>query len=81
MALGATRKQLLGMVIGESLAVSALASLPAVLLSFFIFDLTWVNVCAVVATVVLMALFSVFSACYPAYKVSKVNPAEALHYE
>ena len=81
LALGATRKQLLGMVIGESLAVSALASLPAVLLSFFIFDLTWVNVCAVVATVVLMALFSVFSACYPAYKVSKVNPAEALHYE
>ena len=51
------------------------------LLSFFIFDLTWVNVCAVVATVVLMAFFSVFSACYPAYKVSKVNPAEALHYE
>ena len=81
LALGATRKQLLGMVIGESLAVSALALLPAVLLSFFIFDLTWVNVCAVVATVVLMALFSVFSACYPAYRVSKVNPAEALHYE
>ena len=81
LALGATRKQLLGMVIGESLAVSALASLPAVLLSFFIFDLTWVNVSVVVATVVLMAFFSVFSACYPAYKVSKVNPAEALHYE
>ena len=81
LALGATRRDLMKMVLGESLLISVMASIPSVLLAFFIYDFTVENITAVVTTILLMCLFSLFSAWYPAYRISRVNPAEVLHYE
>jgi hypothetical protein len=80
-ALGSTKKRLMNIVIGESLLVTCIAVLPALLLSFFIYEYTAVHVVAVSATLFIMLLFAVVSAWYPAWTVSRVNPAEALQYE
>jgi ABC-type antimicrobial peptide transport system permease subunit len=71
----------MNIVIGESLLITCVAILPALLLSFFIYDYTAVHVVAVGSTVLVMLLFAVVSAWYPAWTVSRVNPAEALQYE
>jgi hypothetical protein len=81
-ALGSTKKRLMNIVIGESLLVTCIAILPALALSFFIYEeYTNVRLIGIGTTVCIMLLFSVVSAWYPAWKVSRVNPAEALQYE
>jgi ABC-type lipoprotein release transport system permease subunit len=80
-ALGSTHKQLMNIVAGESLLVTVVAVIPALLLSFFIYEYTPVHVITVGVTILTMLLFSIISALYPAWKVSRVNPAEALQYE
>jgi hypothetical protein len=80
-ALGSTKGRLMRAVIGESLLITCMAVLPALALSFFIYEYSAVHAAAVSATVSVMLLFAVVSAWYPARKVSQVNPAEALQYE
>jgi hypothetical protein len=80
-ALGSTKSRLMRFVIGESLLITSLAILPALALSFLIYEYDTVHVIAVGATVFIMLLFAVTSAWYPAWTVSRVNPAEALQYE
>jgi ABC-type antimicrobial peptide transport system permease subunit len=80
-ALGSTKKQLMNIVIGESLLITCIAMIPALLLSFFIYEYTIVHIIGISTTICIMLLFSIISAWYPAWKVSRVNPAEALQYE
>lgn len=80
-AVGATKVQLVRMVIIESVVLTLLAAVPGLLLAIFIYSWNWTVVLGVVSTLVIMLLFSLFSAWYPAYKVSRVSPAEALHNE
>jgi hypothetical protein len=80
-ALGSTKKRLMRFVIGESLLITCVALLPALALSFFIYEYDTVHIIAVSATVFIMLLFAIISAWYPAWTVSRVNPAEALQYE
>ena len=80
-ALGRTPDQMRKSVILESLAVTLLAAVPALIIAFFIYEWTWLHVIAIGCTILIMILFAVFSAWYPAYKVSRINPAEVLHYE
>jgi hypothetical protein len=81
LAIGSIKRQLMFLVIGESLLVTFIAIIPALLLSYFIYEYTWVHVIGVSITVLVMLLFSFISAWYPAWAVSRVNPAEALQYE
>jgi ABC-type antimicrobial peptide transport system permease subunit len=80
-ALGSTKKQLMTIVIGENLLVTVIAVIPALTLSVFIYEYTAVHAVGVGATILVMLLFSFVSAWYPAWTVSKVNPAEAIKYE
>jgi hypothetical protein len=81
-AIGATKKRLMALVISESLLVTGLALIPALILSFFLYDYASIaDLTAILATIGVMLLFSFISAWYPAWKVSRVNPAEALQYE
>ena len=80
-AIGSTKTKLVALVVAESMLITLLASVPGLLLSLFIYDLTPVHLVAIGITLGIMLLFSVFSAWYPAYKASKMDPAAALHYE
>jgi hypothetical protein len=80
-ALGSTKKRLMNIVIGESLLITCIAVLPALALSFFIYEYTIVHVIAISVTVFTMLLFAIASAWYPAWAISRVNPAEVLQYE
>lgn len=80
-ALGSTPGQMKRYVIQESIAITLLASVPSLIIAAFIYDFTVVHVIAISVTILIMLLFAMFSAWYPAYKVSRINPAEVLHYE
>ena len=82
-ALGSTPRQLVKLVMVESAIISIISMLPGLLLSIFIYEneFTIVHIIAIGITVILMLLFSIFSAWYPAYTVSKINPAKAIKYE
>ena len=78
LAVGATPCRLLVFVMLESVVVTLLACLPGGLLSVFIYDYTlpeWIGVCV---TILVMVVFSMLSTWYPAYRVTKVNPAVTL---
>jgi hypothetical protein len=80
-ALGSDKTQLVSILIIEGLIVTTMAVIPALVLSFFIYEYTLMHVVAVSITILVMLLFSFVSACYPAWQVARVNPAEALQYE
>ena len=80
-ALGTTPNQMKGYVIQESIAITLLASVPSLIIAAFIYDFTIVHVIAITTTILVMLFFAIFSAWYHAYKVSRINPAEVLHYE
>lgn len=81
LAIGSTRRQLMTGVILEGIIICLFAALPGLLLTFFIYTINGLYVSAVVCTLLLMLLFAVLSAWYPAYRLTKINPAEALHNE
>ena len=78
LVVGATKPRLINLVVMESLILSVLAALPGMVLFGFVYDWTGVNVAAIVVTLIVMILFAVFSAWWPAYKVARVNPVEAM---
>ena len=78
MVLGSSRLGMVCFVIGESLRVTMLSTIPGFLLSFFIYEWNGGQVLAIGLTFLLMILFSVFSAWYPAYRVSRLHPADVL---
>ena len=80
-AIGLAPQQLVSNIVWESVLLSLFASIPALIVAFFIYEWTWLHVLAIGCTILIMILFAVFSAWYPAYKVSRINPAEVLHYE
>ena len=80
-AIGLAPRRLVGNIVCESVLLSLFAVIPAIIIACFIYEWTWVHVAAIACTVLIMVLFAVFSAWYPAYKVSRINPAEVLHYE
>jgi ABC-type antimicrobial peptide transport system permease subunit len=80
-AVGSTQRQLISIVVLESLLVTTIAIIPVLLLAFFIYEYTPVHVVATSTLTMVMLLFSAISAGYPAWKAAQVNPAIALQYE
>lgn len=81
LAIGSTKRGLMWLVIKESIIISTISMIPGLLLSFFIYEFTMPEIIGIGTTIVIMLLFAIFSAWYPAYRVSKINPAEAIKYE
>lgn len=81
LVLGSTRRRLVKLVIMEGMILSVMATLPGILISFFIYEWTMVQGVAIAVTFFIMLLFSMFSAWYPAYLVSRLDPAETLRGE
>ena len=65
-------------VVSESLLLSVLALLPGMVLFCFVYPFDPVHLSALGCACLVMILFSVFSAWWPAYKVARVNPVEAM---
>lgn len=78
LVVGATKHRLISLVVTESLILSVLATLPGMVLFGFVYEWTGVNVAAIGMTLVVMIVFAVFSAWWPAYRVARVNPVEAM---
>ena len=79
MALGSGRRKLIYTVVMEALVITFVAILPAFVVFLFAYSFAQITGFLVAASV--MFLFSSISAWAPAWKVSKMNPAEALQYE
>ena len=75
---GATPRELYRFVVSESLLLSVLALLPGMVLFCFVYPFDPVHLSALGCACLVMILFSVFSAWWPAYKVARVNPVEAM---
>lgn len=80
-AVGATKGRLVRMVVLESVTLTLLAAVPGLLLAALVYAWDATVVLGILATLAIMLIFSVVSAWYPAWKVSRVSPAEALHNE
>lgn len=80
-AVGSTKRQLLGQVILESVIISLLAMIPGVIIFFVAYEATSLNFIALGITVCIMLTFALLSAWYPAYRTSKINPAIAFNNE
>lgn len=80
-AVGATKVRLVRMVITESVVLTLLAAVPGILLAAFVYTWDGTVLLGAGCTLVIMLIFSVFSAWYPAYRVSRVSPSQALHNE
>ncbi|MDR3246966.1 MAG: ABC transporter permease [Prevotellaceae bacterium] len=80
-AIGSTKIQLIIMVLKESLILTLLSAIPGTILAFFIYNLSQIELIGIGLSLLIMIIFSVFSAWYPAFKVSRLSPAESLHYD
>lgn len=78
LVVGSTKCNLLFFVFWENLILTIFASLPGIVLALFVYEWTIVHVMAFVITFLIMILFSMFSAWYPAYRVSRLNPVDAM---
>ena len=78
---GSTPRGLYCFVVSESLLLSVLALLPGLVLFCFVYPFDLVHLSALGCACLVMILFSVFSAWWPAYKVARVNPVEAMREE
>lgn len=77
-ALGATKMKLQLRIITESIIITSLASMPGILLGFFIYEVTSLNIFSIVATLVIMQFFSILSVWYATGKIAIVQPTEIL---
>lgn len=81
LAIGSTPYGLARFVLFEGLTLTLVALLPGLIVFCLAYEFSPINLIAVGLTLAIMFLFSAFSAWYPAFLVSRINPAETLHYE
>lgn len=81
LAIGSTRHRLSVFVLFEGIILTTAAIIPGLIIFCLAYEFAIINLIAVGITLAIMFLFSAFSAWYPAHLVSRINPAETLHYE
>lgn len=80
-ALGATRRAVIQLVIFQNIFISLIAAIPGLVLAILVYEFNLLVLIAIVSTLVIILLFAVLSALYPALTISKMNPALSLKYE
>ena len=78
---GSTPGGLKRFVIIEALLLTVLSWTPGIILFFLIYPINSINLLALIAACIVMVVFSVFSAWWPAYRISRVNPVDAMREE
>lgn len=78
-AIGATSKKLQWWMVAQSLFLTLIASIPGIILSLCVFSITVTSLLAILTSLVTMLVFSFISSYYPAWQVTKINPAIVLH--
>jgi len=92
MSVGSTRLGLYQLLVLEGLAILTISIIPAILINLNIglaelVNLDWLDftvlrfLAGITATYLIMAGFIFSGIWYPAYRTTKIKPAEALHYE
>lgn len=81
LALGSTPHSLSRFVLCEGLFLTLAAIIPGLIIFCLTYEFLPVNLIVLGITLAIMFLFSAFSSWYPAHLVSRINPAETLHYE
>lgn len=80
-ALGATRVVLMQTVVMQSILITAISAVPGVVIILAVSGFSMVGLKALLSAAALMLLFSFISSLYPAWKISKVEPAAILREE
>lgn len=78
LAIGSTPNKLMWYVVKESVIITSFSMFPGLLLALFIYEFTIVHLLAIGISIMLMFIFAIFSAWYPAYKISRLNPADTI---
>lgn len=81
MAIGSSKRRIMREVISESVLISLVSCVPGLIIAAFIYPIDGLHLAALGITLGLMLVFSIFSAWYPAFKVTKIQPAQVLKYE
>lgn len=80
-AIGSSQNKLLLLLVGESVTLTILASIPATLLALIVYGFEIYMCYALLVSLLIMTTFSLFSALYPALKVSRLPIYEVLKSE
>ncbi|MDR2966569.1 MAG: ABC transporter permease [Methanobacteriaceae archaeon] len=88
-AVGWSNKQIISMIVGESMVMSFMAWVIGVIISvlligymfstYFYFDVIW-DIWIFLRTLAIVIIIGIIGCLYPAYKSSKISPIEALRY-
>jgi putative ABC transport system permease protein len=89
MALGAQRREVLGMIIGKGMSVAGIGLVVGLggafaltrLLTSLLFDIKPTDLPTFADVTLLIAVVALFACWLPAYRAAKINPMEALRYE
>ncbi|MDR2966568.1 MAG: ABC transporter permease [Methanobacteriaceae archaeon] len=89
-AVGWSNKQVIGMIIGESMVISFVAWIIGAIISVLLIgdvfsnslyhDIVWDIIWIFLRTLAIVIIIGIIGCLYPAYKASKISPIEALRY-
>lgn len=80
-AIGSSKNRILILLVGESVVLTTMAAIPAVVMSLVVYSFEINTIYAILLTLAIMVVFSLFSALSPAVKVSNLPIYEVIKSE